>query len=65
MLVSYDFNISGNYPPFLLFDLFFQTLVVYEDGGTYADDFGTCFNDQGTWTLIDSTFPLDMIGSLI
>ena len=58
MLVSYDFNISGNYPPFLLFDLFFPNPSgPCEDGGTYADDFLVHVStDQGdTWTLIDST----------
>jgi hypothetical protein len=58
MLVSYDFNISGNYPPFLLFDLFFPNPSgPCEDGGTYADDFlvHVSTDQGGTWTLIDST----------
>ena len=58
MLVSYDFYVSGNYPPFLLFDLFFPNPSgPCEDEGTYADDFLVHVSiDQGaTWTLIDST----------
>ena len=58
MLVSYDFNTSGMYPPFLMFDLFFPNPSgPCEDGGTYADDFLVHVStDQGaTWTLIDST----------
>ena len=40
MLVSYDFNTSGMYPPFLMFDLFFPNPSgPCEDGGTYADDY--------------------------
>ena len=58
MLVSYDFNISGMYPAFLLFDLFFPNPSgPCENAGTYADDFLVHVStDQGTnWTLVDST----------
>ena len=58
MLVSYDFNISGMYPAFLMFDLFFPNPSgPCEDEGAYADDFLVHVStDQGAnWTMVDST----------